>query len=134
MLEDTIFFKWCGGGGGVGVAAEANFHSNIVTNHGTNYIDTTHSYVNCVYVGNITSENIFFRTGSRGFEGPQGATGIQGLPGPVGQRGFTGPQGPPGPVGSRGQQGFNGPPGNPGPRGQSGATGQQIVNFTSQVV
>ncbi|MGO4275751.1 DUF4183 domain-containing protein, partial [Paenibacillus sp. TAF58] len=49
--------------------------------------------------------------------------GIQGPPGPPGERGITGLQGPRGPQGEQGISGLQGPPGQQGPQGEQGLPG-----------
>jgi hypothetical protein len=51
--------------------------------------------------------------------------GLQGPPGPQGQRGPAGPQGTQGPPGQTGPAGPQGPKGDTGPQGPQGATGPQ---------
>lgn len=69
--------------------------------------------------------------GIPGPEGPQGATGPQGMQGVPGQSGPQGPQGvqgargETGPAGPQGPEGQQGPQGNPGPAGATGPMGPQ---------
>ena len=60
--------------------------------------------------------------GLRGVAGPQG---IQGIPGPAGERGPAGIQGERGPAGEAGPAGIQGERGPAGERGETGATGPQ---------
>ena len=69
---------------------------------------------------------------TKGDKGDDGATGPQGIPGPVGA---TGPQGIPGPVGAAGPQGIPGPVGATGPQGiqgPAGSSGVQVYDANNQ--
>ncbi|PNK40796.1 Gly-Xaa-Xaa repeat protein, partial [Bacillus thuringiensis] len=67
-------------------------------------------------------------TGPQGVQGPVGATGPQGVQGNTGATGATGPQGVQGPVGATGPQGVQGPTGATG-IGVTGPTGPTGPSF-----